>query len=31
MKIKAVPVNEENFSRFGKYYKVIQGEGRTGT
>lgn len=31
MRIKAVPVNSENFKPFGTYYQVVQGEGRTGT
>ncbi len=30
MTIKAMPVTEENFKRFGVYTKVIKGEGRTG-
>ena len=31
MKLKAVQVTEENFQRFGKYTKLIQGDARTGT
>lgn len=31
MVIKAVPVNEENFKRFGTCTKVMKGEGRSGT
>lgn len=30
MKIKAVPATEENFARFGKYTRIMKGEGRTG-
>lgn len=30
MKIKAVPVNEENFKPFGTYTRVMKGEARTG-
>lgn len=31
MKIKAMPLTEDNFKEFGTYQKVVQGEGRTGT
>lgn len=31
MKIKAIPVNEENFKRFGTYTRIMKGEPRTGT
>lgn len=31
MTIKAVPLTEENFAPYGKYVKVMDGEGRTGT
>lgn len=30
MKIKAVPVNEENFKPYGIYTRIIRGEARTG-
>ena len=30
MKIKAVPVNEENFKPYGVYTRIIRGEARTG-
>ena len=31
MTIKAVPATAENFKPFGRYFKIKQGDGRTGT